>query len=94
MFALPLLLAMDTWAEPLFQSVLLWEFRCDECSAATAERWVLNLSPKPRNSGRGLKAFSRYSSLSVEQIHSCWQNIVFYECGDILQPLLDRNLLN
>ncbi|XP_029703709.1 LOW QUALITY PROTEIN: SUMO-specific isopeptidase USPL1-like [Takifugu rubripes] len=37
-FALPLLLAMDTWAEPLFQSVLRWEFRCDGCSVATQER--------------------------------------------------------
>lgn len=37
-FALPLLLAMDTWVEPLFQALLHWEFKCSECGAATNER--------------------------------------------------------
>uniref|UniRef100_H3BW28 USP domain-containing protein n=1 Tax=Tetraodon nigroviridis TaxID=99883 RepID=H3BW28_TETNG len=37
-FALPLLLAMDAWAEPLFRTLFHWEFKCTECGAATKER--------------------------------------------------------
>ncbi|KAM6984011.1 SUMO-specific isopeptidase USPL1 [Tautogolabrus adspersus] len=37
-FAMPLLLTMDSWAEPLFQSTFHWEFKCSECKAAMKER--------------------------------------------------------
>lgn len=37
MFALPLLLAMDFWAEPLFQSTFQWEFACSGCQFVTRE---------------------------------------------------------
>lgn len=37
-FALPLLLAMDLWAEPLFQSTFQWEFTCSGCQIVTRER--------------------------------------------------------
>lgn len=37
-FALPLLLAMDSWAEPLFQSSFHWEFSCSGCKIFTKER--------------------------------------------------------
>uniref|UniRef100_A0A4W6FK48 Ubiquitin specific peptidase like 1 n=1 Tax=Lates calcarifer TaxID=8187 RepID=A0A4W6FK48_LATCA len=33
-FAMPLLLAMDSWVEPLFQSTFHWEFKCSECKTA------------------------------------------------------------
>lgn len=42
-FALPLLLTMDPWAEPLFQSTFHWEFKCSDCKAATKERAVKTL---------------------------------------------------
>ncbi|KAM8898468.1 SUMO-specific isopeptidase USPL1 isoform 1-T2 [Spinachia spinachia] len=42
-FALPLLLALDPWAEPLFQSTFHWVFRCSECKAASAERVLKTL---------------------------------------------------
>lgn len=37
-FAMPLVLAMDSWAEPLFQSTFHWEFKCSECKTSTKER--------------------------------------------------------
>lgn len=37
-FAMPLLLTMDSWVEPLFQSTFHWEFKCSECQVATTER--------------------------------------------------------
>ncbi|XP_070700387.1 SUMO-specific isopeptidase USPL1 [Pempheris klunzingeri] len=37
-FAIPLLLMMDSWVEPLFQSTFHWEFKCSECKTATRER--------------------------------------------------------
>lgn len=42
-FALPLLLTMDSWVEPLFHSTFRWEFSCSECKAATKERVVKTL---------------------------------------------------
>ncbi|XP_029029094.1 SUMO-specific isopeptidase USPL1 [Betta splendens] len=42
-FAIPLLLKMDSWAEPLFQSTFHWEFKCSECNTATKERVVKTL---------------------------------------------------
>lgn len=37
-FAMPLLLTMDSWVERLFQSTFQWEFKCSECKAVTKER--------------------------------------------------------
>ncbi|XP_022052748.1 SUMO-specific isopeptidase USPL1 isoform X2 [Acanthochromis polyacanthus] len=37
-FAMPLLLTMDSWVERLFQSTFQWEFQCSECKTATKER--------------------------------------------------------
>lgn len=37
-FAMPLLLTMDSWVERLFQSTFQWEFKCSECKTATKER--------------------------------------------------------
>ncbi|XP_023818146.1 SUMO-specific isopeptidase USPL1 [Oryzias latipes] len=37
-FAMPLLLKMDSWAEPLFQLTFRWEFQCRECKVASKER--------------------------------------------------------
>lgn len=37
-FAMPLVLMMDSWAEPLFQSTFHWEFKCSECKTYTKER--------------------------------------------------------
>ncbi|XP_077402044.1 SUMO-specific isopeptidase USPL1 isoform X2 [Vanacampus margaritifer] len=37
-FAMPLLLAADSWAEPLFQTTFRWEFECAECKTVTTER--------------------------------------------------------
>ncbi|XP_022594525.1 SUMO-specific isopeptidase USPL1 [Seriola dumerili] len=42
-FAMPLLLKMDSWAEPLFQSTFHWEFKCSECKAASKERIMKTL---------------------------------------------------
>ncbi|XP_037604242.1 SUMO-specific isopeptidase USPL1 isoform X3 [Sebastes umbrosus] len=42
-FAMPLLLRMDSWVEPLFQSTFHWEFKCSECKTATKERVVKTL---------------------------------------------------
>lgn len=42
-FAMPLLLSMDSWAEPLFQLTFQWEFKCSECKAATTERVMKTL---------------------------------------------------
>lgn len=42
-FALPLLLMMDSWVEPLFQSTFHWEFSCSECKTATKERVIKTL---------------------------------------------------
>ncbi|XP_061595386.1 SUMO-specific isopeptidase USPL1 isoform X2 [Cololabis saira] len=37
-FAMPLLLETDSWAERLFQSTFHWEFKCSECKANSVER--------------------------------------------------------
>ncbi|XP_019727290.1 SUMO-specific isopeptidase USPL1 isoform X3 [Hippocampus comes] len=37
-FAMPLLLAADSWAEPLFRTTFCWEFECAECKTVTRER--------------------------------------------------------
>ncbi|KAK5858602.1 hypothetical protein PBY51_002731 [Eleginops maclovinus] len=42
-FALPLLLQTDSWADPLFQSTFHWEFKCSECKAASKERVLKTL---------------------------------------------------
>ncbi|XP_040906979.1 SUMO-specific isopeptidase USPL1 [Toxotes jaculatrix] len=42
-FAMPLLLTLDSWVEPLFQSTFHWEFKCSECKAATKERLMKTL---------------------------------------------------
>ncbi|RVE63975.1 hypothetical protein OJAV_G00141610 [Oryzias javanicus] len=39
-FAMPLLLTMDSWAEPLFQLTFHWEFQCSECKATSKERFI------------------------------------------------------
>ncbi|XP_049447620.1 SUMO-specific isopeptidase USPL1 [Epinephelus fuscoguttatus] len=43
-FAMPLLLKMDSWVEPLFQSTFSWEFKCSGCKTTTKER-VMNTLP-------------------------------------------------
>ncbi|TMS14143.1 SUMO-specific isopeptidase USPL1 [Larimichthys crocea] len=47
-FALPLLLTMDSWVEPLFQLTFHWEFKCSQCKTATKER-VLKTLPSFTN---------------------------------------------
>ncbi|KAM8742139.1 SUMO-specific isopeptidase USPL1 isoform 2-T3 [Acanthopagrus schlegelii] len=42
-FALPLLLTMDSWVEPLFQSTFHWVFKCRECKVASEERKMKTL---------------------------------------------------
>ncbi|XP_040005618.1 SUMO-specific isopeptidase USPL1 [Xiphias gladius] len=42
-FAMPLLLGMDSWVEPLFQSTFHWEFKCSECKAASRETLMKTL---------------------------------------------------
>ncbi|XP_074527644.1 SUMO-specific isopeptidase USPL1 isoform X2 [Halichoeres trimaculatus] len=42
-FAMPLLLNMDLWAEPLFQSTFHWEFKCSECKVVMTERVMKTL---------------------------------------------------
>ncbi|XP_073335278.1 SUMO-specific isopeptidase USPL1 isoform X2 [Pagrus major] len=42
-FALPLLLTMDSWVEPLFQSTFQWVFKCRECKAGSEERKMKTL---------------------------------------------------
>ncbi|XP_072231872.1 SUMO-specific isopeptidase USPL1 isoform X1 [Leuresthes tenuis] len=36
-FAMPLLLTMDSWVEHLFQSTFQWEFKCSKCKVTTKE---------------------------------------------------------
>ncbi|XP_051903036.1 SUMO-specific isopeptidase USPL1 [Hippocampus zosterae] len=36
--AMPLLLAADSWAEPLFRTTFRWEFECAQCKTVTRER--------------------------------------------------------
>ncbi|KAF7647609.1 hypothetical protein LDENG_00169800 [Lucifuga dentata] len=43
-FALPLLLMMDSWAEPLFQVTFHWELNCSDCKASAKQR-VTNCLP-------------------------------------------------
>ena len=38
---MPLLLKMDSWVEPLFQSTFHWEFKCSQCKTATKERYTM-----------------------------------------------------
>ncbi|KAJ0061656.1 hypothetical protein NL108_005725 [Boleophthalmus pectinirostris] len=42
-FALPLLLKLDSWLESLFQSTFYWDFRCTECKSNTKENVVKTL---------------------------------------------------
>ncbi|XP_068572142.1 SUMO-specific isopeptidase USPL1 [Cebidichthys violaceus] len=42
-FAMPLLLELDSWVEPLFRSTFHWDFKCSECKTATKERVVKTL---------------------------------------------------
>ncbi|TNN54733.1 SUMO-specific isopeptidase USPL1 [Liparis tanakae] len=42
-FAMPLLLESDSWAEPLFQSSFRWEFKCSGCKTTTRERVMKTL---------------------------------------------------
>uniref|UniRef100_A0A3Q2Q4B9 Ubiquitin specific peptidase like 1 n=1 Tax=Fundulus heteroclitus TaxID=8078 RepID=A0A3Q2Q4B9_FUNHE len=42
-FAMPLLLASDSWVERLFQTTYLWEFKCSECKVIAKERVVKTL---------------------------------------------------
>ncbi|KAM4547256.1 SUMO-specific isopeptidase USPL1 [Fundulus diaphanus] len=42
-FAMPLLLASDSWVEHLFQTTYLWEFKCSECKVIVKERVVKTL---------------------------------------------------
>ncbi|XP_041657104.1 SUMO-specific isopeptidase USPL1 [Cheilinus undulatus] len=42
-FAMPLLLTTDSWAEPLFQTTFHWEFKCKECKVAMTERVMKTL---------------------------------------------------
>lgn len=42
-FAMPLLLALDSLVERLFQTTYLWEFKCSECKVVTKERVVKTL---------------------------------------------------
>lgn len=37
-FALPLLLRSDKWAQDLFQHTVRWEFKCTFCSYAVSDR--------------------------------------------------------
>uniref|UniRef100_A0A3B3XEU9 USP domain-containing protein n=1 Tax=Poecilia mexicana TaxID=48701 RepID=A0A3B3XEU9_9TELE len=37
-FAMPLLLKLDSWVERLFQATFLWEFKCSTCKVVTKER--------------------------------------------------------
>ncbi|XP_061558103.1 LOW QUALITY PROTEIN: SUMO-specific isopeptidase USPL1 [Phycodurus eques] len=37
-FAMPLLLAADSWAEPLFRTTFRWEFKCSKCEKVAGER--------------------------------------------------------
>ncbi|KAJ0004587.1 hypothetical protein NQD34_010801, partial [Periophthalmus magnuspinnatus] len=42
-FALPLLVKLDSWLESLFQSTFYWDFRCTECKSNTKENVVKTL---------------------------------------------------
>ncbi|XP_015235592.1 PREDICTED: SUMO-specific isopeptidase USPL1 [Cyprinodon variegatus] len=42
-FALPLLLSLDSWMERLFQTTYTWEFKCSKCKVNTKERVVKTL---------------------------------------------------
>ncbi|XP_041864748.1 SUMO-specific isopeptidase USPL1 [Melanotaenia boesemani] len=37
-FAMPLLLTMDSWVECLFKTTFHWEFKCSECKVITKEK--------------------------------------------------------
>uniref|UniRef100_A0A3P9P0M1 Ubiquitin specific peptidase like 1 n=1 Tax=Poecilia reticulata TaxID=8081 RepID=A0A3P9P0M1_POERE len=37
-FAMPLLLKLDSWVERLFQATFFWEFKCSACKVVTKER--------------------------------------------------------
>ncbi|XP_054612021.1 SUMO-specific isopeptidase USPL1 isoform X2 [Dunckerocampus dactyliophorus] len=43
-FAMPLLLARDSWAERLFQTTFYWEFECAECHTVTREKITKTLA--------------------------------------------------
>ncbi|MED6267012.1 hypothetical protein CHARACLAT_007855 [Characodon lateralis] len=42
-FAMPLLLTLDSWVERLFQTTYLWDFKCSECKVITKERVIKTL---------------------------------------------------
>ncbi|XP_061902944.1 SUMO-specific isopeptidase USPL1-like isoform X2 [Entelurus aequoreus] len=43
-FALPLLLASDSWAEPLFQTTFHWELQCAQCQTVTRQKVTKTLA--------------------------------------------------
>ncbi|XP_061786924.2 SUMO-specific isopeptidase USPL1 isoform X1 [Nerophis lumbriciformis] len=43
-FALPLLLASDSWAEPLFQTTFHWELECAQCQTVTRQKVTKTLA--------------------------------------------------
>nr|XP_057943450.1 SUMO-specific isopeptidase USPL1 isoform X2 [Doryrhamphus excisus] len=43
-FAMPLLLARDSWAESLFQTTFYWEFECADCHTVTREKVTKTLA--------------------------------------------------
>lgn len=42
-FALPLLVKLDSWLEPLFQSTFCWDFKCTICKSSTKQNVVKTL---------------------------------------------------
>lgn len=42
-FALPLLVKLDSWLEPLFQSTFYWDFKCTICKSSTKQNVVKTL---------------------------------------------------
>ncbi|KAM4727301.1 SUMO-specific isopeptidase USPL1 isoform 2-T4 [Anableps anableps] len=42
-FAMPLLLTLDSWVERLFRTIYLWEFKCSFCKVNTKQRVVKTL---------------------------------------------------
>lgn len=43
-FALPLLVKLDSWLEPLFQSTFYWDFKCIVCKSCTKQNVVKTLA--------------------------------------------------
>ncbi|XP_029303919.1 LOW QUALITY PROTEIN: SUMO-specific isopeptidase USPL1 [Cottoperca gobio] len=68
-FAIPLLLKMDSWAETLFQSTFQWEFKCSECKTATKER-VIKTLPTFTNV---LPDWRPLDAVHLAPCNVCWQ---------------------